>query len=190
MKSRPMDPGHAQRRSDARLRKRCARLVADLDLPRPFELPALARALAAERGRPIQLCPMPMPADAPSGMWVATRSADYICYETDTSALQQIHIVLHELGHVLLAHDAPSVLSAHTSRALFPDLDPALVRSMMGRHHYTAVQEREAEITASLIARKAGIGDPEPEPRADPSNEGPSGIAARIRLSLEGRGPR
>ncbi len=39
---------------------------------------------------------------------------------------------------------------------LFPDLDPDMVISMLGRAGYTDTQEREAELFASIIRTKLG----------------------------------
>ena len=45
----------------------------------------------------------------------------------------------------------------HHIHLLFPDLDPAMVIRVLGRVRYTTAQEREAEMTASLIrGRSAG----------------------------------
>jgi hypothetical protein len=55
--------------------------------------------------------------------------------------------VLHELAHILCEHTGAD----GTIDRLFPDLDPATVRKVLGRVGYTTAQEREAEMMASLI---------------------------------------
>jgi hypothetical protein len=86
-------------------------------------------------------------ADAPCGLWVGTDRADHVFYDPGTSPLHAEHIVLHELAHILSGHGAAGAGLAR----LFPDLDPATVREVLGRAGYTSAQEREAEMMASLI---------------------------------------
>jgi hypothetical protein len=137
---------------DRELRRRCQRIVDDLDIPDPSSVRELVRLLGQRRGRPIHLVPLRLPADAPCGVWVSTRDFDVIFYEADTSPLHQEHIICHELGHLLCDHGAPTI-DDHVSRLLLPDLDPELVQRVLGRTSYTAVEERQAEVVASLISR-------------------------------------
>ncbi|MDT3397705.1 hypothetical protein RKE29_13775 [Streptomyces sp. B1866] len=92
-----------------RRRTRCEAVADTLDIPRPFDLDTLCDRVAARRGRPLRLVPLEGAPDAsmPCGVWVATREADLIFYEPATSALHKLHIVLHELAHLLLGHGAP-----------------------------------------------------------------------------------
>lgn len=61
-------------------------LVADVPVPDPFSLEDFRRALAARRGRPIHLSPLPADVDAhwdaPCGLWLPTSRADHIWYST------------------------------------------------------------------------------------------------------------
>jgi hypothetical protein len=119
-----------------------------LRIPSPFDLDAFCDEVAARRGRPLQLHPVPgLSAEAPCGMWVGTDRADHVFYDPGTSPLHAEHIVLHELAHILSGHSGADAGLAH----LFPDLDPATVRRALGRVGYTTAQEREAEMIASLI---------------------------------------
>ena len=137
---------------DSELRRRCQEIVDGLDIPDPFSVHELVRLLGQRRGRPIHLIPLRLPAGAPCGVWVSTRDFDVIFYEADTSPLHQEHIIGHELGHLLCEHGA-STIDARVSRQLLPDLDPQLVQRMLNRTSYTAVEERQAEVVASLISR-------------------------------------
>lgn len=134
---------------------RLAEIVALLDVPDPFDIVELARRIGTARGRPIVLRATDLPADGPSGMWIATRSADHICYAAGTSPLHQEHIVLHELGHLLCGHESPRPDPDTMLRFLMPSLNPAVVRSVLGRTAYSAPEERQAETFAMLVLERA-----------------------------------
>ena len=130
------------------LRWRSERRLRGIRVPRPFNLDAFCAEVAARRGRPLIRRPVPgLAAEAPCGMWIATDRTDHIFYDPGTSPLHAEHIVLHELAHILCDHSG----SAGALARLFPDLDPAAVRRVLGRVSYTTEQEREAEMVASLI---------------------------------------
>lgn len=130
------------------LRRRCEARLRGIRIPSPFDLDAFCAELAGRRGRPLLRHAVPgLSADAPCGLWVGTDRADHVFYDPGTSPLHAEHIVLHELAHILSGHSgADAGLSS-----LFPDLDPATVRRVLGRVGYTTAQEREAEMIASLI---------------------------------------
>jgi hypothetical protein len=92
------------------------------------------------------------------GMWVATDTMDLILYEQTTTPPHQDHIILHELSHLLCDHFRGKMPEADHMRALLPNLDPAMVRRVLGRTGYSADEEREAELLATLIAQRAAKG--------------------------------
>lgn len=117
-------------------------------IPSPFDLDAFCAEVAARRGRPLVRHAVPgLSAEAPCGLWVGTDRADHVFFDPGTSPLHAEHIVLHELAHILSGHSGGDAGIAR----LFPDLDPAAVRRVLGRVSYTTAQEREAEMIASLI---------------------------------------
>jgi hypothetical protein len=132
------------------LRRRCLARLRDLPLPAPFDVHELCERVAARRGRPIRLLPV-AGLTGVCGLWIATDTTDLICYERDTTRPHQDHIILHELSHVLCDHYPVPV----PGTALFPDLDPGMVRAVLGRAGYTSDEEREAETLASLIRQRA-----------------------------------
>ncbi|WBO68678.1 ParH-like protein [Streptomyces camelliae] len=141
------------------LTKRHRRRVQALSLPRPFDAAVFIAALAAERGRPIDLVPVAGRTDTPCGLLVTTDRADCIVYAADTTALHQQHILLHEAAHLICGHhEAPPSLSP-AARVLLPNLPPSLVERVLGRTVYTEPQEREAELVASLIRCRAARED-------------------------------
>jgi hypothetical protein len=139
----------------AELTARCRQRLAELDLPDPFDVRKLCAAVAQRRGRPITLLGLGLPPEGPNGLWIALRGRDCIVYETATSPLHQEHIIVHELSHLLLGHNGSSRLSDQQVGRLFPRLDPEMVRRVLGRTGYSAWQEREAELLASMIVQRA-----------------------------------
>jgi hypothetical protein len=137
--------------SRTQLRRRCAAVVARLRIPTPFDVDDFCGQLGEQRGRPIHRMPMDLPTNSPCGLLVSTQDSDFVVYEQRTTPPHQVHIVLHELAHLLLQHEAQPVVSEDASRLLLPDLDPALVRHLLGRSTYSVLEEREAELVASLI---------------------------------------
>jgi hypothetical protein len=143
-----MDPGLK------RMRQRCERKLRTLELPVPFDARRLCGLLAQRRGRPIVLKPF-SGVEGPYGLWVAGPSTDVIFYERGTSRLHQEHIILHEACHIICDHYPTSVSAAAFSEFLFPDLHPEMVRRLLQRASYSTDEEREAELLASLILRRA-----------------------------------
>jgi hypothetical protein len=131
-------------------------VVAALDVPDPFDLDELIRRVAARRGRPIQLMPFDTAPGDPVGIWIATRTKDYICYEAATSKLHREHIILHELGHVLCGHKSTGDSAAALASLLMPSLDPAVVRRALARTVYSDPDERQAELFATVVLAGAG----------------------------------
>jgi hypothetical protein len=164
------------------LRRRCAKLVDDLDIPVPFDVHELCARVAAKRGTSIELRAIPMPAGGPCGVWVSAAGRDFIFYERHTSGLHQEHIVLHEVGHFLSDHEAGTVLDPDISRLLMPGLDPTVVARVLQRTHYSADNEREAEMIASLILERANRWRPMSEWAAPPEG---AGLREWIGSSLE-----
>ncbi|MEU9026695.1 hypothetical protein AB0D46_03985 [Streptomyces sp. NPDC048383] len=147
-----------------------------MDLPHPFSLDGLCARVAEQRGRPIRLHPLP-PEAAESGvcgLWVGTATVDHVFYEARTTPLHREHIVLHELGHILFGHHS---LDAEESADRAP--------VVLGRTNYTNLQEREAELLASMIrTRTTG-------PRRRRPARAPRGALARLESAMGyERGPR
>ena len=129
------------------LRRRCERRLRGVRIPQPFDHDAFCLEVETRRGRRLLRRPVPgLSSHAPCGLWIGTPQADHVFYDAGTSPLHAEHIVLHELAHILSGHRLDVSLAG-----LFPDLDPAMVTRALGRVGYTTVQEREAEMMASLI---------------------------------------
>jgi hypothetical protein len=132
-------------------------LLASIDIPEPFDVQVLCDQIATQRGRALHLHSVPgiSGTDAPCGVWIATEKADHIFHEAATSPMHRNHIILHEIGHMLLGHT--SIIDGVQSGGggLFADIDPATVVSFLTRASYGTEDEREAERFAGLIASKA-----------------------------------
>lgn len=146
--------------ADRTLRRRCERILDELDLPDTTGVRDLCDVLADRQGRPIHLIGEHLPTSSPCGLAVRTEGFDAIFYEAGTSRLHQEHIIRHELGHLICGHMTAPVLDAEVSRLLLPDLDPSLVRAVLGRTDYSEVEEKEAEMIASLLLRRSVLARP------------------------------
>jgi hypothetical protein len=140
-----------------RVRRRCQVRLRQLTLPEPFDLAELCRSVSAGRGRELQVRAIPGPPSParPCGIWIATEGGDWIFVDQQTSPLHRQHIVLHELAHMLCGHTASELPETDMLRRLFPDLSPAMVKTVLGRSSYQSEYEREAELLASLILARA-----------------------------------
>jgi hypothetical protein len=145
------------------VRRRCERLLDEVDLPDPFDANVFRDAVAERRGRPIRLVPQEHMV-GPCGVLVSMQDVDYVFFEGSTSPVHRDHIIAHELGHLLCEHLPKERLGDEVLRALMPDLNPAMVRKALARTSYDGREEREAEMIASLtVGRRpvhASVSDP------------------------------
>ncbi|MQA10402.1 MAG: hypothetical protein GEU98_17970 [Pseudonocardiaceae bacterium] len=140
------------------LRRRCRRLLKELDIRPPLEVAELCRRVGQQRGKPIRLIPHPLPVPGPFGAWITTKNADYILYQRETSKAHQDHIILHELGHILAGHRGDEHDDALLTE-LSPAEEPDAVRKALRRTSYDTDQEREAETVATIILEWASVLD-------------------------------
>jgi hypothetical protein len=89
---------------ERQLRRRCRSLLRELDIRPSLDVAALCASLANYRGRPIRLADNPFPVPSPFGVWLAIERTDYTFYQRETSPAHQVHITLHEIGHLLADH--------------------------------------------------------------------------------------
>jgi hypothetical protein len=131
--------------------QRCAAIIADLDIPWPFDLSQFLAQIAAKRNRMIFLHPFTSGPGIPCGLWLSTARADHIFCERGTTPWHRTHIILHEVAHMLLGHDSGQDGADGLAELLAPDVNPALARLVLGRSTYTTAEERDAETLASLV---------------------------------------
>lgn len=150
-------------------------MIADLDIPQPFDLGRFLAHVERRRNRRIFLHPFTSGPGIPCGLWLGTARADHIFHESATSPWHRTHITLHEVAHMLLDHGGGG--SRHgLGRLLAPDVDPALVRLILGRSTYTTAEEQEAEMMASMILGQAG----EAPRRLPPMGKGAAAVLYRL----------
>jgi hypothetical protein len=144
------------------VRRRCERLLADLNVPVPLDMAALRAEVSRTTGRPIEVRRVDAAPRGLCGMWVSIGGTDVIYVVEGTSEDHQRQVELHELSHILCGH-IPETVPIAVMSSLVPDLDPELVERMLGRTHFDEKAEFEAELLATMIAC-AGT-DWVPEPR-------------------------
>lgn len=167
-----------------RAQRRLAHLIDGISVPATADSGALCLAVAERLDRPIQLLPLPLPADAPCGIVITTPNVHHVAYDNRTSPLHQRHIVAHELGHLLAGHAARPVGGSDLARLLMPTLDPGVVTSVLGRvPGYDERAEWEAEIIADLLWKHTTRRGVTTVPDVDPST---AAVVDRIRRSLGG----
>lgn len=133
-----------------------------ISIPTPFSIEKLCRNVADHRGRPLIVEPMrgvTRQATDVCGIWVELENTDCIFYEAATTPLHRDHIVLHEIGHMLLGHTDKEidVKPAADFSDIFTGISPDMVRKVLGRANFSTPQEREAEELANRIASMAGL---------------------------------
>ncbi|MBB5911363.1 hypothetical protein BJY24_000230 [Nocardia transvalensis] len=142
------------------------KVLTDLPIPQPWDRRRFVDAVAALRGRPITLIAAPLTGvlDSPCGLWLVREHDDVIIHEGATSEYHRDQIVCHELGHMVLGHDrsGPDASEADPMlRHALPDLDPATVRTVLGRSGYGNRLEREAELFATMVMTAAAPRPPQ-----------------------------
>jgi hypothetical protein len=150
-------------------------MVADLDIPQPFDLSRFLAHVERRRSRRIFVHPFTSGPGIPCGLWLGTARADHIFHEAGTTPWHRTHITLHEVAHMLLGHGGGGSKPG-LERLLAPDVDPALVRLILGRGMYTTAEEREAEMMASMILGQAS----ESPPRLGPLGKGTAAVLYRL----------
>ena len=149
------------------LRRRCASHLRSLDLPIPFNLETFCRALAERRKRPLVLRAIDVPSGL-GGFWVASPQADYILYQAGTSSLHRLHIILHELSHLICEHKPAPVTDDEFLRIMLPDLSPRAFRHILKRAAYSTAEDQEAEMLATLLSARITHHSTEPGSSDDP----------------------
>ncbi|MFF2550596.1 hypothetical protein ACFVUS_06325 [Nocardia sp. NPDC058058] len=127
-------------------------------VPSPWNRETFLTRLGQWRGRPIQLMPVtstPVPRGAesgrvPCGLWLECDAVDLIAFDSGTTDFHIDQIIVHETGHMLLDH-ADGSAGLDGIEHLLPDLDPALIRRVLGRSEFSDHQEDEAELFADLL---------------------------------------
>jgi len=148
-----------RRRSSLRgLREQINRELNELEWPRPFDVGVLLDQIAVRRGKAITLFPAELPADGPGGLVVERQDDLVIVFDDRLPMLQQEHIIMHELAHVLFGHRGTTLDDLGGADEL-SELDPEIVvtaQRFARRHGYSQYEETEAEVAAALMWLRIG----------------------------------
>jgi hypothetical protein len=142
-------------------------LEREVGIPQPFVLGTFLARFARWRGRRIDLLPYDHVPGGACGMWLRLPDSDVIAY-ANTTPLHGEHIILHEVGHMLCGHLGGGDVGENLVRALLPDLDPTMVRRVLGRTAYSDAEERQAELIATLVLKKASDDRPSGRSHSSP----------------------
>lgn len=128
-------------------------------LPSPWNLNAYLAEVAAYRGRSISLQPVPAGTLVEigcrgSGLWIARKHDDIIVYDSGATERNADHLILHEVGHMLLGHgteesDTAAALAPKLA-ALLPSFSPGSMKHVLGRAEFGGEREQEAEVFADM----------------------------------------
>ncbi len=89
-----------------------------------------------------------------SGLWAVTESGMHVIIVTTArSWVHRLHIVLHELAHMLCGHEPLRLDAEEGARLLYPDLSPRMLKTLAGRTNLSRRDEREADRVAAALAR-------------------------------------
>lgn len=124
-------------------------LLDEIDLPSPFTVDAMVDSVAAHIGSTIRIRDVHLEAESPCGLWLALGKVNYIFVDA-RSHIHRDHIILHELAHMICGHNQGQVDLA----GFLPGIDPSRIHTALARSGYNDHQEAEAEIMATIIARR------------------------------------
>lgn len=143
------------RRGRDQLVEQVRQLVSTLQVPQPWDLADFLEQVTAMLGKEIRLVPLPTDTaqGLPCGLVLERSEAVVIAYDAHSSGYHADHIVLHEIGHLLLDHAGSTVdgTSRSTVEILFPNMDPDGVLRVLQRTDYDDLAERQAELFASVV---------------------------------------
>ena len=170
------------------IRRRCTAMVRALNLPPDADVDRICTHVAEHLGSPIRALPMSL-GGVVSGMTISSDGGYWICYETDTSPRHQLHVLMHELGHLLLGHEKDHAVTEEALTLWAPSIDAATAMRHMeigpghARHHrYDKPAEREAETMAQLLMERVAPVVPQTEA---PLEGKAAQIAAQIGPALQ-----
>lgn len=124
-------------------------LLDEIGLPSPFTVDTMVDSVATHIGSAIRIRDVHLEIDAPCGLWLALGKVNYIFVDA-RSHVHRDHIILHELAHMICGHSQGQLDLA----GFLPDIDPGRIHTALARSGYSDRQEAEAEIMATVIARR------------------------------------
>ncbi|MCM6775548.1 hypothetical protein NDR87_15270 [Nocardia sp. CDC159] len=157
--------------NDREIRRYCRKVLRACDIQPPLRIDELCRRIGEQRGKPIRLIPWQLPVPGPFGLWMSRGHEDCIVFQEETTRVHQVHIILHEIGHILCEH------IDDTGGDDVPDLGPEfpgdLTRRGLRRTCYDELRERQAEMVATIIQEWSSVVDYATPPVPTGSEAGP-----------------
>ncbi|WP_378740633.1 hypothetical protein [Nocardia brasiliensis] len=138
-------------------RARLQSLVDRLELPADWTAEEFFASVERLRGRRIMRLPLPSAAPVGlCGLWLACQDHDVIFLRGSPDPAVQVHVGLHEVGHMLLDHGGDRSLSGSELAAVLTGIelsaiDISQVQAARGVSSYATTEEYEAELLATLI---------------------------------------
>jgi hypothetical protein len=144
--------------SGRRLRELRDGLIKDLDLPQGATTETvctrLVDVMAQRLGREIRLRFDDLGGGEVSGLWAVTDAGVHVIIVTTArSWFHRLHILLHEIAHMLCGHEPMRLSEDHTRALFYPDLGPGMLRILAGRTTLSRRDEREADELAGALAQ-------------------------------------
>lgn len=139
-------------REDAPRSPQRAHALARRRLPADGALDAFVAAVAAHRGKPIQVLDVDIPRGAPFGLWIFGSEHDLIVVDRSAPPSLRTAIVCHEIAHMLLGHHGDSRPFSAILEVLAPDVSPEVRLRFLGRQGYADDVERDAEQVGTQLA--------------------------------------
>jgi hypothetical protein len=115
-------------------------------LPNPWNIAVLCDQLAEQRGRPLLLWPIDLPA-FPFGLWYDDGQRDHVFYRARLAGFHRDHVILHEVCHMIADHNRQSDSLGRGEKE--SDVLTLILRAAANPH--SAVQEEIAELFATQI---------------------------------------
>lgn len=141
------------------IQARCEALLRNLRIPVPFDEHDFCAELGARSGRPIILRPLPLREATGKGIlygFVLSKPiCDIICYEQNTSQAHRRQIVAHEASHLIFDHPSGPIDPAELPSLSEEITEGAQIRHVHRRNGVWTKEEREAELLASMILKRA-----------------------------------
>ena len=139
--------------SNRALRARVREQLRHLNVQPPLQMDELCRRFGEQRGRPIDLQSLVLPARTTAVTFV-TSEADIIVYQRETTRAHQHFACTHELGHLMLGHqpdtpDREAVLRFWQD--LMPNLPSKHLQGALMRSCSDHANERAAETVARIV---------------------------------------
>ncbi|QIS02061.1 hypothetical protein F5X71_06790 [Nocardia brasiliensis] len=143
--------------NEREIRRYCRKVLRDCDIQPPLQIEELCHRLGDHRGKRIRLVPWALPVPGPFGLWMSRSHEDWIFFQAETTRVHQVHIILHEIGHILCEHVDDTDLNDVPD--LGPDFPADLTKRGLRRTCYDEQRERHAEMVATIIQEWSSVID-------------------------------